>query len=185
MNSHNLLYISAILILVTLLTLSLNKDEKVEAVEEHVTDTMYVTRVDTIWETKVVEKSVRVVDTLYIPKDTSENAFISVLSEQKHYSNPNLYDVYLSGYKAKLDSIKVYPRIEYRTITNSTTKNVILEKWNYYGYIGLNNFYGSFQPNLGFMAQSKKNWLFGAELGLFDNSKFYYGLKIGYKLNRK
>lgn len=180
MNKHNLLYISAIFVLVTMLFLLLNKDKQVEAVEEHVTDTLVVTKVDTIVEYRFVEKTKRVVDTIYIENKTPNEPFVAVLSEQKHYSKPNLYDIYLSGYKAKLDSIKIYPTIEYRTIT----KEIEITKWNYYGYIGLNNIGGSFNPNFGFLAQSKKKWIFGCELGLYNNNKFYYGAKIGYKLNK-
>ena len=61
-------YILVCIVLVMALVWSLNKDCQVESITECVTDTLLITRVDTIveYQTKYVDK--KVVDTIYIHK---------------------------------------------------------------------------------------------------------------------
>ena len=113
----HLLYIVVIVVLVTLL---FSSKRQIKVVENRVTDTILKIRVDTFTEyiPKYVTK--KTTDTIYLQsKDKNE---VAIEIEQKHYSENEVYDAWISGYKPQLDSIKTYPRVEYRTITNNITK---------------------------------------------------------------
>ena len=111
-----------------------------EIVEKHQSDTVTITRIDTV----VVERPVpvRVVETrtdtllLYRPQDT-----IRVPVPIRQYSfRDSLYSLDVSGYHVTLDRLEVYPRTVYKTITNTTERTVTDKKrWGFgvqagYGY---------------------------------------------------
>lgn len=180
MNKIHLIYITIIIVLVALLYRSFcRSDENVVSVE-HVTDTLIVYEKDTIVEyiPKYIEKTI--VDTLYLP--ASKQPFIPLLIEQKHYGKRNEYDVWISGYQSKMDSIKVYPTTIYKNITNTTTERVVVSKWDLYTYIGFKRLSNDYKPSVGLMAKSPKKWLYGVELGMDNNSDIYWGLILGYKI---
>lgn len=179
MNKIHLTYISVIVVLVALLTLSLNRNEKVEVIEKCVTDTLFITRVDTVVEYKTKVVNSVIVDTLYIE---SENTILKLPIEQKHFSTNNLYDAWVSGYKPNLDSIKVYPKTIYKNITREVTKEVVVERFNLYTYFGFKRFHKEWLPSVGLMAKSPKNSIYGVEIGLDNDNDLFWAINIGYKL---
>lgn len=176
----HLSYCVLIGVLVALLFLSLSKDQKVEVVEKRVTDTLVYHAIDTIVEyiPKYITK--KTTDTLYLPNDSNRENPIMV--EQKHYKTDSIYDAWVSGYMVSLDSIKTYPKIEYRTITNTITKELEISRMDIYPYIGFNAFNGNITPTIGLFIKTPKKALYMGEIGSM-NGKMYYGLRIGLKLN--
>lgn len=151
--------------------------------DEHASNTVEVDTVviyDTITEYEIKYKDRLVKDTIYL--DNAEEPFLLIV--QKHFQNIGLYDIWVSGVEPlEVDSINVYPKIEYRYITQ--TKTIYDDKGtDLFGVIGFSRFNGIFSSNVGVYALTNRKWLYGAEIGLFDN-KWYVGAKVGFKINNK
>lgn len=113
-------------------------NHSVEVTEKVVvrTDTVTVTKIDTVFDTVPVEKIVerKVVDTMRI--HTSDTVFI-VDREQRVYENDK-YKAYVSGYRPALDSIHIYNK------TNTVyieTEKIIKQKPKRFG-LGVQVGYG-------------------------------------------
>ena len=153
-------YILVCIVLVMALVWSLNKDSQVEPITECVTDTLLITRVDTIVEyrTKYVDK--KVVDTIY--------------------SKKGVYDLWISGVEPlNLDSTKIYQQVQTKVVTNTITNTIVDNKAHIYVLGGLCAFSGTLRPNVNISLSTKNKWLYGLEIGLDENNKVYYGAKIG------
>lgn len=176
-NKFHLLYISIIVVLVALL---LSSKRQIKVVENRVTDTIHSTRIDTI--TQYIPKYVykHTIDTLYLP--TNDQPVINLPIEQTHYASNGVYDVWISGYRANLDSIKTYPRIEYRTITNNVTKEIYKNTLDLYAYTGFRRFDRRVGQVIGLTIKTPKKWIISGEIGVMDN-KIIYGMNLGLKLN--
>ena len=91
-----------------------------------VRDTTIVVRYDTIKITKPVYISQKVVDTLLVPiTDTlrqNDTLYVPIPKTQRYYAKDSLYQAWVSGYKPNLDSVKVFPKTIYTTITNTIYK---------------------------------------------------------------
>ncbi len=179
MNKIHLSYLFIIAVLVTLLVLSLNRGCKVEVKEKRVTDTLVITKIDTVIEYKPKYITRKITDTLYLP--TQNQSLLTLPIEQKHYKIEGIYDVWVSGYKPQIDSIKTYPKVEYRTITNTITKEVVKKEWNLYTYVGFKRLSNSWQPSVGLMVKSPKYLIMGVEFGAINN-EMYYGVNFGFKI---
>lgn len=177
-NVFHVVYILVISVLVTLLCLSLNRSCKVEVVKECVTDTTFLERIDTIYLEKQTPIHVKVVDTLYLPIEENN---IPLPIEQKYYSKTDSYDAWVSGYEPQLDSIRVYNKVEYKTITNTITKTIEQRNWNFYTYMGFKRLSNEWLPSVGLMAKSPKNLIMGVEFGAINN-EMYYGVTCGFKI---
>ena len=88
MSKIHLSYCILIGVLVALLCLCFNKKQKVEVVSECVTDTLVIHRIDTLVEYKTKYITKKVIDTLYLPSDSSKIYPLPI--EQKHYSKTDL-----------------------------------------------------------------------------------------------
>ena len=176
-NKFHLLYISIIVVLVALL---LSSKRQIKVVENRVTDTIHSTRIDTI--TQYIPKYVykHTIDTLYLP--TNDQPVINLPIEQTHYASNGVYDVWISGYRANLDSIKTYQRIEYRTITNNVTKEIYKNTLDLYAYTGFRRFDHRVGQVIGLTIKTPKKWIISSEFGVMDN-KIIYGMNLGFKLN--
>lgn len=172
----NFIYIIVIVVLVALL---FSSKRQIKVVENRVTDTTYQTVVDTI--TSYVPKYIvkKTIDTIYLP--SSEKSEVAIPIEQRYYREEGVYDAWVSGYNTRLDSIKTYPRVEYRTITNNVTKEILVKKWNFFTNIGIKRFNNEYVPSVGFIAKSPRNALYGLEIGAV-NGDLYYGLTYGFIL---
>lgn len=73
--------------------------------------------VDTVYYPKPVPKIVKVVDTMYIDKDSIQQEGDSILlpREEKTYTDDSTYNVRISGFQPILEEISVYPRTIYIT----------------------------------------------------------------------
>ena len=172
-----MLYIVVIVVLVTLL---FSSKRQIKVVENRVTDTILKIRVDTL--TRYIPKYVtkKTTDTIYLQANDKNEVAIEI--EQKHYSENGVYDAWISGYKPQLDSIKTYPRVEYRTITNNITKEIYKSTIDFYPYIGFKRLDDNVGQVFGLTIKMPKKWIYSAEIGVMDN-KMMYGLTVGYKLN--
>ena len=172
-----MLYIVVIVVLVTLL---FSSKRQIKVVENRVTDTILKIRVDTL--TKYIPKYVtkKTTDTIYL--QATDNNEVALEIEQKYYSENGIYDVWISGYKPQLDSIKTYPRVEYRTITNNITKEIYKSTIDFYPYIGFKRLDDNVGQVFGLTIKMPKKWIYSAEIGVMDN-KMMYGVTVGYKMN--
>lgn len=176
-NCFHILYSIIICGLVALLYYTYNHNKKIELVQKSVTDTLFFTRIDTIREYKKEYVEKRIIDTIYLK--ANEELYLPI--EQKKYSNPQVYDLWVSGYQPTLDSIFVYPKTEYKTITTTITKEIEYSSWNLYTYMGINSLNNNTLPCIGLMAKSPKHSIYMAEIGLY-NGNMVFGVNIGYKL---
>lgn len=149
-------------------------------VENRVTDTILKISIDTLvqYVPKYVNK--KTTDTIYLP--TNDKNEVAIEIEQSHYNESGVYDVWISGYKPQLDSIKTYPRVEYRTITNNITKEIYKSTIDFYPYIGFNRLDDNVGQVFGLTIKMPKKWIYSAEISVMDN-KMMYGVTVGYKIN--
>lgn len=172
-------FVYIIVIIVLLVTLIFSSKRQIKVVENRVTDTVTEIRVDTLiqYVPKYVTK--KTTDTIYLPSNGEKEIALKV--EQFHFRKEGSYDAWISGYNPSLDSIKTYPRIEYKTITNNVTKEIVVKKWDFYTCIGFKSFSNEYVPSIGFTAKSPRNFLYGVEVGTI-NGDLYYGLTYGFML---
>lgn len=177
MKSNYLSYILvAVLAIIVFHAFTKRTPEQNEVVKEiTIVDTVRIIQTDTItrYEPKYITQ--RVVDTLYI----TDTLFLPIT--QKHYSEPNLYDVWVSGYEAKMDSIKTYNKTEYEYVEKEVTREVVKNKYELYLNGGLNAFSGTFIPKLGVTLTAPNKTLYNVNFGLY-NGKITYEIGVGIKL---
>lgn len=177
MKSNYLSYILvAVLAIIVFHAFTKRTPEQNEVVKEiTIVDTVRVIQTDTItrYEPKYITK--RVVDTLYI----TDTLFLPIT--QKHYSEPNMYDVWVSGYEAKMDSIRTYNKTEYKYVEKDVTREVMVSKHELYLNGGLNAFSGVFIPKVGVSLITPKKTLYNANFGLY-NGEVTYEIGVGFKL---
>lgn len=169
--------------LVVVLFLSLWNGRKVEPIEIKTTDTIIVYKYDTIVEYKTRYITERVLDTIFLPSQNtpSKTPSTPLLITQRHYSKPNLYDLWISGYKPTVDSIKVYQKTEYQTITNEITKEIYPKYWRMYLGVGFQAVSDTFILTVGITLTTPDKWAITANLGYY-NKDLFYGAQIQYKL---
>ena len=140
-----------------------------------IVDTVRVYTTDTItrYEPKYITQ--RVVDTLYI----TDTLFLPIT--QKHYAERDKYDVWVSGYEAKMDSIKTYNKTEYKYVEKEVTREVVVNKYELYLNGGLNAFLGTFIPKVGVSLKTPKKTHYNANLGLYSG-EMTYEIGVGIKL---
>lgn len=179
-NKHHIIYWVAI-VLACLLTRYCVSNSDTQQVEKTIvvetTDTLRLTDTLRMVEPKYITK--RVVDTMWVDVDITDSV-VGLPLEEKHYSEPNLYDIWISGVEPSLDSVSVYQRTEYITTTKEITKEIYPQTLEWYGFAGLNVFNGTLCPKIGVSLKTKKDWIVSPEIGLYDKSVFY-GVTIGKK----
>lgn len=121
----NIIYIIIFLLLISIIfniiyfnkynNISNNKNNNIDTVEIVKVDTFI--KKDTLYYPKPVPKIVRVVDTMYIDKDSIQQEGDSILlpREEKTYTDDSTYNVRISGFQPILEDITVYPRTIYIT----------------------------------------------------------------------
>ena len=153
-----------------------NPTETREVVKEITNvDTVRVCTTDTIirYEPKYITK--RVVDTLHI----TDTLLLPIT--QKHYAERDKYDVWVSGYEAKMDSIRTYNKTEYKYVEKEVTREVVVNKYEFYLNGGLNAFSGSFIPKVGVSLITPKKTHYNVNLGLYKG-EMTYEIGVGFKL---
>ena len=145
-----------------------------------VTDTVYYTKTDTIHDTVPQLVRISVKDTLIVYVKDSIKVELPI--EQKHYSKPLSYDVWVSGYQPRLDSVRTYVNTDFRTITVETIKEVENKRIGIYPFVGVNAWNGHIGGKVGVMLTTKGKFAFGGEIGILE-SKMYYGVNVAYRVN--
>lgn len=177
MKSNYLSYILvAVLAIIVFRAFTERTPEQTEVIKEiTIVDTVRSIQTDTItrYEPKYITKIV--VDTLYI----TDTLFLPIT--QKHYSERDKYDVWVSGYEAKMDSIKTYNKTEYKYVVKDVTREVVKSKYELYLNGGLNAFSGVFIPNVGISLTTPKKTLYRADFGVY-NGGIVYSIGYGRKL---
>ena len=112
-------------ILIIALNIAIHKIKVLKSQEgTTVTDTLVVTKYDTIKVNKPIYITQKVIDTLLIPvTDTirvNDTLYVNVPKEQKYYTKDSIYQVWVSGYRPELDSLRIYPK----TTTQYVTKTI-------------------------------------------------------------
>lgn len=160
-----------------MLFLNSNKHCKVGDGGSHSADTLYLTKIDTLLIKDTVYITNRVVDTLYIT--TPNNETISLPIIQKHFSQPNLYDLWISGVEPlSLDSGKIYAKTEYKAITNYVDKVIYQEKCKLYVGGGLFSFRETITPYVSVSLSTPQKWLISSNFGLNG----YFGVSVKYSI---
>ena len=143
-------------------------------------DTVFDYKIDTIVEYKIAYKEKIVKDTIYL--DAEKEPFLLLV--QKQFSSFGKYDIWVSGVEPlTVDSAHVYPRTEYRYITQTKTihdNNGV----DVFLMGGFNRFNGLYSPKVSVCTSVNRKWLYEAEIGLIGDS-WYGGVKIGFKINNK
>lgn len=179
--SNKYLWITIVILSIAIIFL-LSIGRKVEVVEKHFTDTVTVVKFDTItkYQTKYIKE--RVTDTVYVERDNGDK--VALPRVQRHFRAKSLYDAWISGYDPLLDSIKIYPKTEYKTITNDIVKEVTPLTWKLYAGLDLQAISGGFAPCVSVTLATPKKWLISAKIGVYEK-KPIYGLGVSYKIFEK
>jgi hypothetical protein len=121
------------------------------------TDTLTITRIDTIRITEVKYIKEHIIDTINVPiisnsihTDTiriNDTLFIQLPITQKLYADER-YKAWVSGYRAKLDSIEVYQK----TITNTIDNYIKPKRWTITAGVGYGISRNGLEPFVGVMA---------------------------------
>lgn len=147
--------------------------------EKHSVDTLTIVRTDTLvrYEPKYVTQKVIKHDTLYITKDS----IVYLPITQRFYSEKGVYDVWVSGYEPKLDSIKTYRQHEIVAIDHFVEKEVEKNRYELYLFGGVNAVQKGLMPRVGVTLMTPKKVYYGLDLGVY-NKQIVYGVNVGFKL---
>lgn len=99
------------------------------------------TEIQTVVKTDTVLISAPIVAFFQITSDTIHMGDTVVMREQAVYED-SLYRAWVSGYRPRLDSIEVYPRTVYQTVTNDIYHPVIVKPKKKRWGLGLQAGYG-------------------------------------------
>ena len=166
-------YLVVITVLVLVLGLVLKRPEKVITETKCLPDTTFITKIDTVEVTKIVEVEKRVVDTTYIT--VRDSVLVPIPMNEYRFFQKGLYDITAYGYNVSLSNIIVFPKTVYQTVTNTVEKEVLVTNWNIYGGFGIWRFKDEWIPNVGLAIKAPKNLLFTVNLGYYDKSLLYGG----------
>lgn len=174
-------YIPYIIIAVLLVSLIFSLTNRKEVViETKTSDTVVVVKLDTVKVEKPTFITEVIVDTFFIEK--SENDAYIIPKTQRYYKTDE-YEAWVSGYKPNLDSIYTFNKTITNDITNTITREIYPKTTDFYLNAGADYINGQFAPNVGASVKFKRDIMLSGSVGLYDKS-VYYGLKIGFKLNR-
>ena len=151
-----------------------------EVIRSIVTDTVYVTRVDTVYVTRPVVKERVVVDTVYVE---TERGGLSLPLEQLRYEEKDRFEAWVTGFHVSLDSVKLYDKVVERTVTR-TVRTEAKQGYSCVPYMGFKAFEGTVSPNIGLMLETPKSWVLGAEIGYSKAHKTHWGVNIGHRFGK-
>ena len=157
MNSNTLIFISIAICFIILGFFYLDRSGYFDPMKEVIkTDTVLTTKTDTLWkDTTIVEKKIvpkyivkKTIDTVY----TKEGDALNLITEAKRFdkrliSNKDTADlqIYTSGIKTSLDSLKMRLKTHTDVITNTVEVKKYIQKkktfWNRF-HIGVQAGYG-------------------------------------------
>lgn len=181
-NSEKIIVLVVIILAVVLCITFRNSsgsEATTKVVEKHTVDTLTIVRTDTIvrYEPQYITQKVIKHDTLYVTKDS----IVYLPITQRFYSEKGVYDVWISGYEPKLDSIKTYRQREIVTIDHFVEREVEKNKYELYLYGGINAIQKDLIPHVGVSLVTPKKVYYGLDLGVY-NKQIVYGVNVGFKL---
>lgn len=191
----HIIYIVIIGVLFLLLIEPFAKSDEVNELNSSITDTLSFVS-DTILESvkidtltqgdsvkiEYVDKIIK--DTIYI-YDTITGLDLYLPIIQKHFSEPNKYDLWVSGIEPlNVDKINVYNQVEYKTITqtNTITQTIYPQRNEFYFGGGFCSVLNTFTPVVGVSIKTKRNALFSLDFGHYKGENLFIGtakFKIG------
>ena len=190
----HILYIITIIVLVVLLVKPFAKSDKVGDFDNSIADTLSFnsdtttfSRVDTLKQdndsVKIVYIEKIVKDTIYV-KDTTTNRVSPLQVVQKYFSEPNKYDLWISGVEPlNVDRIYTYSQIEEKIITNTIREAIYPPKRNeFYLGGGFYSFLDTFTPVVNASLKTKKDALISLNFGRYKGEPLIvgtYSWKIG------
>lgn len=166
---------------VALLILLCIKDSRVPTttIEIQRTDTLFLTRVDTFVVEKPVVKTKRVVEEKIIYVHDTVKVVIPI-SEYRFFQD-GIYDITARGYDVSLSNVTVFPKTEYRTVTNTVETTIYKDTWNLYFGAGIWALNGQVVPMVNLSLKTPKMWLISLNAGYY-NGDIVYGGQISYKI---
>lgn len=166
-----------VILALTLMLVDSCRHKRIETV--YVTDTVTVTKVDTLELVSPIFVTKKVVDTFFVY--LKDSTTVSLPVEQKYYKQNGKYEAWISGINPNLDKINVFNKTEYKTTTNTTTHTIYKNTWK--GYISgeILTFDSKVIPSIDLIVISPKSLLFGAGIGIYDNA-LVYNFNIGWKI---
>lgn len=174
-------YIPYILIAVLLVSLIVSLTNRKEVIIEKTTsDTVTIVKLDTVKVKIPTFITETIIDTVYVEKD--ENGEYTIPISQRYYKD-SLYEAWVSGYRPNLDSLNIFRKTITNTITNTVTKEIYPKTTDLYLNVGSDYIGKQFAPNVGLAVKFRNDLMIGGNVGYYDNS-VYYGIKVGYKLNK-
>lgn len=166
---------------VALLILLCIKDSRVPTttIEIQRTDTLFLTRVDTFVVEKPVVKTKKVVEEKIIYVHDTVKVVIPI-SEYRFFQD-GIYDITARGYDVSLSNVTVFPKTEYRTVTNTVETTVYKDAWNLYFGAGIWALNDQVVPTVNLSLKTPKMWLISLNTGYY-NGGIVYGGQISYKI---
>lgn len=147
--------------------------------ENVVSDTVIVVKQDTIREEITRFVSEKVQDTIYL--DTTSKNCYKLPIKQRMYADDD-YKIWISGYEPILDSVVLFPKTEYRYITNDVTRYKELKKWSIYLDGGvLFHDRNVCSPFVGLRFNTPRRFSFGVGVAYIDHN-VGIGLNLGIKI---
>ena len=143
-------------------------------------DTVLLVKRDTVFIEKPIYVERTTIDTVYIENG---NGKLSLPVEKLRYSEDGIFDIWVSGIKASLDSVRFYAPTVERTVTRTVTVER-KPSWACVPYMGFKAFEGTVNPNIGLMLETPKSWVLGAEIGYSKAHKTHWGVNIGHRFGK-
>lgn len=169
------------MIAVLLVSLFVSLTNRKEVVIEKITsDTVYSVKLDTYKVKIPTFITERIVDTIYVKGD--ENGNVRLPISQKYYKD-SLYEAWVSGFNASLDSINIYNKTKFVTITNNITKEIYPKRTDFYLDGGILYMNEKFAPIFGATIKFRNDMTLRGGIGYYDRD-LYYMLNVGFKLNK-
>lgn len=171
-------------VLVVLLMWSLFTERREPVViEKRTTDTLIVTKTDTVTITKVETKIINQIDTTYIVVRDSIRVPIPI--SEYEFKKDGLFNFKVKGFDVSFISANVYPKTEYRTVTNTINTTIKEDKSALFVSGGFTVISETFVPQVSVDLSIKNKWLIEANVGVYKK-QMIYGCKVGYNiLNKK
>lgn len=172
--------IVACLCVLFLWSLNTESGEPVVITERH-TDTLVVTKHDTVVVTKVkIEKEPA--DTVFLT--VRDSIYVSIPRQEYTFSEPNVFDLRVKGYMVDFLDAKVYPKTVYETVYEQNTVTVTKYRSSLFVFGGFSSICGDFSPKVGVGLSFKGKWLISGDLGLYQKTPIY-SATIGYNVLQK
>lgn len=176
----HIIYIAIIAVLSVVLLWSLGTDSrKPEVITEHHTDTLFHTKVDSVYVTKIKTEVKKEVDTVYIT--VRDSVLVPVPRSEYCFSKNGMFDFRVKGYDVEFLDANVYPKTVYQTITNESTTTITKYRSSVFVNAGFSAICGDFYPKIGVGLSLKGKWLISGDFALYQK-QLLVSATVGYNI---